>query len=251
MRMQRIYSAPPRAARARRNTSLLLGAAALLVLLGGGVFFLRQGLVPWALNPLPAVDLGQSDPWFIDWRLAALKYNPDLCRRVPIPPHIEAQPIADNPLHGGCGWVNPPRLSRAGGVRAGFDKLTCETAAALTLWLEHDVQEVAQDTLGQRVVGLRSFGAFSCRNIVGNPLLKGRRSEHALANALDVSGFALADGRNIWVRSQWRGEGAEARFLKAAHARACRYFRVVLGPEYNQAHHDHFHLDRGPCMRCA
>jgi hypothetical protein len=25
---------------------------------------------------------------------------------------------------------------------------------------------------------------------------------------------------------------------------------VVLGPEYNAAHHDHFHLDRGPLMRC-
>jgi hypothetical protein len=24
----------------------------------------------------------------------------------------------------------------------------------------------------------------------------------------------------------------------------------VLGPEYNAAHHDHFHLDRGPLMRC-
>ena len=52
------------------------------------------------------------------------------------------------------------------------------------------------------------------------------------------------DGASAW-RSHWRGDGAEARFLKAVHGRACRYFRVVLGPDYNEAHRDHFHLDRG------
>ena len=234
-----------------RRIALLLGCALATFGLGAGVFALHQGLVPWALNPLPAVDLTQSDPWLIDWRLAALKRNPELCKRVLIPPHIDAQPIADAPLNKGCGWLNAVRLSHAGGVRAGFDKLTCEAAAALALWLEHDVQAVARELLGQRVVGLLSLGAFSCRNIIGDPHLRGRRSEHAHANAIDIAGFTLADGRRISVRLQWRGEGAEARFLKAVHERACRYFRVVLGPAYNEAHRDHFHLDRGPFMRCA
>jgi len=223
----------------------------LLVLVAGGIAFLfRQGMVPAGLNPLPAADLGQPNAFLIDWRLAALKYNPELCRRVLVAPHIEAQPIADSPLRKGCGWINSVSMSKAGDVRAGFDKISCEAAAALALWLEYDLQQAAQETLGQRVVAVQSFGTYSCRNIIGNPFWKDWRSEHATANAVDIGGFTLADGRQISVQGHWRGEGPEARFLRAAHGRACRYFRVVLGPDYNAAHHDHFHLDRGPLMRC-
>ena len=46
------------------------------------------------------------------------------------------------------------------------------------------------------------------------------------------------------------GEGPEARFLRAAHGRACRYFRVAIGPEFNAAHWNHIHLDRGVFMGC-
>ena len=34
-----------------------------------------------------------------------------------------------------------------------------------------------------------------------------------------------------------------ARFLRAAHAAACRIFGTTLGPEANQAHRNHFHVD--------
>jgi len=222
----------------------------LALLLGGIALLYRFGLVPAMLDPLPAIDLGAPNAWLLDWRLAALKRRPELCRRVLVAPHIEAQPIADSPLHNGCGWTNSVRMSQAGGVRAGFDKISCEAAAALALWLEHDLQEVAQQILGQRVAAVQSFGTYSCRNIVGNPLWRDWRSEHATANAVDIGGFTLADGRRISVKGHWRGDGPEARFLRAAHARACRYFRVVLGPDYNAAHQDHFHFDRGPLMRC-
>jgi hypothetical protein len=243
--MQRANPAKP-----PRRRSRVLRVILLALVLGGIALVFRFGLVPAALNPLPALDLGQSSPWLVDWRLSAIKYNPELCRRVLVAPHIDAQPIADNPLRDGCGWTNGVRMSQAGGVRAGFDKLTCEAAAALALWLKYDLQDVGMEIFGQRVTSVQSFGTFSCRNIIGNPLWKGRRSEHATANAVDIGGFTLADGRHISVKSQWKGEGAEARFLRAAHARACRYFHVVLGPDFNEAHHDHFHMDRGPFMRC-
>lgn len=224
--------------------------ALIIVVLGSVAALFRFGMVPWVLNPLPVVDLAQANPWFIDWRLAALKNRPDLCQRVLVAPHIDAQPISDSPMRDGCGWVNSVRMSTAGGVRAGFDKLTCEAAAALALWLEHDLQQVAQEHFGQRVAAVQSFGTFSCRNIIGNPLWKGWRSQHASANAVDIGGFTLADGRRISVRGHWHGNGVEARFLRAAHGRACRYFRVVLGPDFNAAHQDHFHFDRGPLWRC-
>jgi len=240
--MQRIN--PARRSRPARAPWIILAC-----LLGLCAFAFRQGLFR-VLNPLPIVDLAEPNPWFIDWRLAALRYDPELCRRVLVAPYIEARPIADHPLHDGCGWSNAVRMIAAGGVRASFDKITCEAAAALTLWLTHDLQQVAVEILGRRVAGVRSFGTYSCRNILGNPLLKDRRSEHARANAVDIGGFTLTDGRSISVRSYSHGDNPEARFLKAAHARACRYFRVVLGPQYNDAHHDHFHLDRGSWTLC-
>ena len=36
---------------------------------------------------------------------------------------------------------------------------------------------------------------------------------------------------------------AEATFLKRLHKGACATFGTVLGPEANEAHRDHFHLD--------
>ena len=35
----------------------------------------------------------------------------------------------------------------------------------------------------------------------------------------------------------------EGKFLHAVHAAACETFGTVLGPEANDAHHDHLHLD--------
>jgi hypothetical protein len=210
----------------------------------------RQGLVAPIFNPLPLIDLAQPTQRLIDWRLASIKNYPGVCLRTLKAPHIEAQPIPDNPLKNGCGWHNSVRLASAGGVRAGFDKLTCETAVALALWLEHEVQPLAGAILGQQVRSIQSFGGYSCRNIVGNAAWRDVRSQHAIANAADIGGFTLADGRSIGVRAHWRGDGPEGRFLRAVHRRACVYFRVALSPNYNAAHHDHFHLDRGTFSRC-
>lgn len=225
--------------------------ALLFVLIAAGTALaFRQGLVAPIVNPLPVLDLAVPRPWLVDWRLAGIKYYPSVCTRTLKAPHIEAEPIADNPLKDGCGWTNSVRLVSAGGVRASFGQLTCETAVALALWLEHEVQPAALEIFGQKVASVQSWGSYSCRNIVGSPLWSGRRSQHAIANAADIGGFTLADGRRISVRSHWKSEGPEGRFLRRVHARACPYFRAALGPEYNKAHHDHFHLDRGPFSRC-
>jgi len=224
-------------------------ALALLILAAVAVLGVTRTL-GWGLGWLPELDLAQGDAWFLDWRLAALRDRPDRCRRVLQAPHIVASPIEDQPPRNGCGWVNAVRVVSAGGAHAGFDKITCESAAALALWMEYGVQPVAQELFGQRVASIESLGSYACRNIVGAPFWIARRSEHASANALDVAGFRLGDGRRISVAQHWRSGDERGRFLKAVHARACRYFRVVLGPDYNAAHHVHFHLDRGFFWAC-
>ena len=223
----------------------------LFVLVASGTAMLfRQGLVTPALNPLPLIDLARPRPWAVDWRLASIRNYPEVCARTLKAPYIEAQPIPDSPIKNGCGWHNSVRLVSAARVRAGFDKLTCETAVALALWLQDEVQPLAKEILGQQVKTLQSYGSYSCRNIAGNLLLRNVRSQHATANAADISGFTLADGRSISIRRHWGEEFPEGRFLRAIHRAACPYFRLAIGPDYNAAHHDHFHLDRGPFSRC-
>jgi hypothetical protein len=76
------------------------------------------------------------------------------------------------------------------------------------------------------------------------------RSRHATAEAWDVAGFVLADGRRIRVARDWKGRSREARFLHELRDGACLYFDGVLSPDYNAAHRDHLHLDRGPFRMC-
>src|SRR5262245_37426278 len=157
--------------RLQRWVAWLYALALVLALVGTALAF-RQGLVPPLINPLPPIDLAQDfsrgSPWLVDWRLASIKRYPSMCARTLKAPHIEAQQVDDEPMEDGCGWINAVRLTSAGGVRAPFDKLTCETAVALALWFEHEVQSLATEILGQRVAAVRSFGSYACRNIVGN-----------------------------------------------------------------------------------
>ena len=52
------------------------------------------------------------------------------------------------------------------------------------------------------------------------------------------------------MKDFWGKRGKEAKFLKRVHAGACDLFSVTLGPEYNAAHKDHFHMDMGPGHAC-
>jgi hypothetical protein len=208
------------------------------------------GLVPQRLSPLSPISLDERPGWFVDARLSVLRYDQPFCLSVLKPPHIDASPIPDRPFRDGCGWVNAVRFSSAGGARISVDNLTCEMAAAVALWVEYEVQPLAKEMFGERVASLTDMGTYDCRNIIGNPFWKDIRSQHATANALDISSFTLEGGRTISVAKDWNDKGPEGRFLHEAHRRACPYFRVTLGPDFNVSHSNHFHLDRGILWRC-
>jgi len=79
--------------------------------------------------------------------------------------------------------------------------VTCALAKALSTWLNETVQPEAAALFSSQVVKLRNATSYACRNRYGNahqPL-----SEHALANALDVSEFLLASGEHITVLDSW------------------------------------------------
>ena len=80
----------------------------------------------------------------------------------------------------------------------------CALAAALVLWQRDVVAPAAERHLGQAVSQVEMGGpVYSCRPVAGRR--DGRMSEHARANAIDISGFVLADGTILAVRGGWRG----------------------------------------------
>jgi hypothetical protein len=127
--------------------------------------------------------------------------------------------------------------------------LSCTAAVSLAMWERHAVAPAAAQWLHQPVAGIEHVGSYACRDVRGSD--RGGLSRHARAEAVDVSGFVLADGRRIEIGRAWsRGSDADQQFLLAVHAGACPWFDAVLGPDYNAAHAAHFHLDRGGGRIC-
>jgi hypothetical protein len=116
----------------------------------------------------------------------------------------------------------------------------CRVASAFGAWARFGVDRAARGILGSPLDRIETMGSYSCRNVAGSD----RRSAHASAEAIDVSGFVLKDGRRISLKEDWDGgSAAEREFLRVVHASACKRFGTVLGPAYNRAHEDHFHLE--------
>jgi hypothetical protein len=125
---------------------------------------------------------------------------------------------------------------------------SCALAAGLALWRRDVVEPAAQRHFRQTVASINPLGTYACRRIAGRA--DGRWSEHAHANAIDVGGFTLADGRTITVLQSWRTPAAESAFLHDIRNGGCRIFRGVLSPDYNRAHANHLHLDMGAYKIC-
>jgi len=268
-----------------------------------------------------------------DWTEQQIELSRSACASVLKGHSIKFTPIA--PIREGvCGTPYPIKVISIGSDPAvslvPAATMTCEMAVALHDWLGTYVQKAAHDKLGVQVVQLRNAASYSCRNRNNNP--QKRISEHALANALDISAFITTDGTTsttISVLKDWaekdesiqtssrnnqpaqqdtsaplaaiaapqpelgvnqpaltsesilrmangtgrpqipdipapvktspqhpatatgplkeeeeeRIPGPRSLFLRAIHASACITFGTVLGPEANEAHRDHFHLD--------
>lgn len=161
-------------------------------------------------------------------------------------------PLPDKYYGAGCATLGTVRLSSLRGDSAvlGLSNLgpvTCPLAESFAGWARFGVDRAARQILGSALVRIETMGSFSCRNVAGTE----RRSAHASANAIDVSGFVLADGRRITLTGNWSaGTPAERRFLATIHQSACKRFGTVLGPAYNAAHRDHLHLELSPAAFC-
>jgi hypothetical protein len=149
--------------------------------------------------------------------------------------------LPDRNFGNSCDALGAVQLRDIGTPTSNLGAMTCGLANAFVTWVQNDLQGPAQEYLHSRVVKIESMGTYACRNIGAS----GKRSEHAHANAVDVGGFVLADGRRVTVREAWTAGGDDAAFLRAVRASACRRFGIVLSPDYNSAHFDHLHFDMG------
>lgn len=215
---------------------------ALPLLILGGLILTARG---WLLahpehNPWAPLNLNDPPGWATKRKIAELRDDPAQCRAV-----LERSAVSFATLDpaGEASCVRPDRTVLTGfPLQPDRPATTCAVAAGLTLWLDRTVQPAARELLGAEVSRIDHFGAYSCRRLYGRD--SGPWSEHASGNAIDVAGFVLADGRRIAVRDGWAAGGADGAFLHAAHKTACGAFGTVLGPGYNAAHADHFHLDQ-------
>jgi hypothetical protein len=256
-----------------------------------------------------------------DGEIAAAKAD---CAKVLAGVTLDYEPLP--PIKEGICGAPAPILVKAVGSdpRVEIDPpatVTCKVAAGVSVWLSKTVQPKARALLGAPVVKLHNATSYACRNRYGGettPL-----SEHALANALDISEFVFQSGRKVTVLASWEhapvppatdvaaettgavtpgqaarpkaenvieltkasakmnpfavptdaktnpfviptgvakappplppaeakppqppsGSDAKSEFVRTVHDDACKIFGTVLGPEANDAHKNHFHLD--------
>lgn len=152
----------------------------------------------------------------------------------------------------GCNKLGTVQLMALAGDSSQFQvsnigPVQCRVANAFNAWARFGVDRAAKQILGSPLARIETMGSYSCRNVAGSD----RRSAHATAEAIDVAGFILEDGRRISLKDDWNGgSAAEREFLRVVHKSACKRFGTVLGPEYNRAHEDHFHLEKTGASFC-
>lgn len=155
-----------------------------------------------------------------------------------LPPIADGQCRAQSPLSLTGVLANGRMVPVSGGVET-----DCGVASALPAWLEA-VDSYLISREDTRIAELVVGTSYMCRNV--NNGAAGNLSFHAFADALDVVGFKLEDGRFVTVEEGWTDAvSPEGRLLRFAHGAACANFTTVLGPEANALHRDHLHLDLG------
>ena len=114
--------------------------------------------------------------------------------------------------------------------------LRCTMAEQVTEWVRDDVAP-SLARFGPPLRTLDNFDSYECRG--RNRVRAAALSEHGRADALDVRGFRLADGRefrlvDINIAKDWR---------EKTRAGVCARFSTVLGPGSDGYHEEHIHLD--------
>ncbi len=117
----------------------------------------------------------------------------------------------------------------------------CETAVSIV-----GSAAVAQMLGADEIIHI---GTYNCRVIAGTSTL----SEHGLGRAIDIYGFTLRSGEEVSVLDDWEDGNPDpvtppGQLLRSFTDQiwAMSLWNIVLTPEFNAAHDNHFHIDRTP-----
>jgi hypothetical protein len=224
---------------------LFIAAVFLFMIFALAVNF-RLITLPPHYDPFIPPDLREGPSWFRSLKLKNLDRDPEACLQ-----SIKQTGVASEllPVSGpgpDCYLEDTIMLERMSVARIKPEQMRCNIAARLYLWERHVVQPAAQRYFGQSVKEITHFGSYSCRTIARSSYM----SEHATANAFDISGLRLANGKLISVLASWKAGDRDSEFLHEVHSGLCDYFNLTLSPDYNADHADHFHVDMGWVRGC-
>lgn len=253
--------APCWAAMAPRIFAVLV--IALLAL--AGTWALRAGwlAIPDRYNPWAELAPLETSNLLTPMKLRRAQQSPARCLALLHESGAQFEPVPDRVTGEGCALANAVRLRGAAQAPLRTPVLaSCRVALSFAMWERHVLQPAAEASLGTRIARIDHLGGYACRDVVNGRRPPeggaGRRSRHALADALDIAAFTRADGgAPVVVRGDWTPDGdagaaaeQQAAFLRAAHQGACSFFDGVLGPDYNAVHADHFHFEVGGWRSC-
>jgi hypothetical protein len=207
---------------------------------------LRLVRLPQQYDPFAPPDLREAPSWFRSLKLKNLDLDPQVCLQSIKQTGIVSTLSPDKLRSPNCYLEDTLVLERMSVARIKPEQTRCNIAARLYLWERHVVQPAAQRYFGQGVKEITHFGSYSCRTIARSSYM----SEHSTANAFDISGVRLANGKMISVLRNWKANDRESEFLHEVHKGLCDYFNLTLSPDYNADHTDHFHVDMGWVRGC-
>lgn len=208
------------------------------ILIGSAVLRHPDTPVPPHWNVFEPLSVAAPVTPLTGWKLDWAESDPALCLRV-LQEAGRARAMPDLSVSDSCGIAPRFDLAAVGSARLDPVETTCAVALRLALWEQHGLQPAAREILGSPVAVIRHVGSYNCRRIRGS---SNRWSTHATAEAIDVTGFDLADGTRVRLLRDWSGDGPKAQFLRRVRDASCQWFETTLGPDYNRLHADHFHL---------
>ncbi len=235
----------------RRVFHLAASFFSLLVFLfvfgAGGYWLLAhpQSPVPVHWNPLRDLSVKAPVTPITALQLRRALADETQCRLAMTQADVAFTEMEDLVVDQNCGIAGRGRLSGLVSADVRAVETRCTTALRLTMWEHHVVQPAARDILGTDARALRHIGSYNCRRMRTARGANNGWSSHATADSIDIVGVELGDGRTLSLIDDWSTPGPEADFLHQIGRGACDWFRVVLGPNFNRLHADHFHL-QGP-----
>lgn len=199
--------------------------------------------IPNRIAPVPMEAFAaEPDPQAPSETASAKPEEPSACQiriadRIAV---IEPLPSLAGP--GDCGANDVVRLEAI--IQSDKSRVTlsppatmrCTMAEALAHWVRDDLTATTAQ-FGSAPRALDNYASYDCRG--RNRVAGARISQHGLANAIDVRGVQLANGRF----ASFTDRKLDREFRETVRKSICERFTTVLGPGSDGHHEDHIHMD--------